>query len=180
MISCCGKRGPLPQGGFLIEILLTIGFVSAIITGAIANSKGRAPLKWGVFGLCLPVIALIAVAIVDDYIPPGSGTATPTSPTTPIRHPTRPRPKTGGLHEPLDPPCLDSDHGGGTASHTRDGQRQSNSQLLGRHLLATGTRLLVQGRGAHKRFLAGWQVAPRCLALRLGKPCTTTSCHLTA
>ena len=53
-----------------MEILFGIGLLSAVLTGVIAERKGRAPLKWAVFGFFVPVISLIVALIVDDYVPP--------------------------------------------------------------------------------------------------------------
>ncbi|MXZ54651.1 MAG: hypothetical protein F4Z14_00540 [Gammaproteobacteria bacterium] len=42
----------------------------ALLTGYIAERKGRDPIKWAIFGFFVPVVALLIVAIVDDYVPP--------------------------------------------------------------------------------------------------------------
>lgn len=58
-------------GNFALGLLwLVLWLGVAYLTGKIADGKGRAPGKWFVFGLIFPVIALVIVAIVDDYVSP--------------------------------------------------------------------------------------------------------------
>ena len=62
----------------------TVDVGLALLTGYIAERKGRDPIKWAIFGFFVPVVALLIVAIVDDYVPPRNGTAPPTGrPTIP-------------------------------------------------------------------------------------------------
>ena len=53
-----------------MEFMFFGAVAMAVLTGYIAERKGRAPLKWAVFGFFMPIVALIIVAVMDDYIHP--------------------------------------------------------------------------------------------------------------
>jgi len=63
-----------------MEVLIVVGFAFAALTGYIAERKGRNPIKWAIFGFFALVLALIIVAIVDDYVPPRERYGTPYKP----------------------------------------------------------------------------------------------------
>ena len=51
-------------------VLLILHVGLAAFTVNIAERKGRSVGKWMVFALLFSIIALIVVAIMDDYVPP--------------------------------------------------------------------------------------------------------------
>ena len=53
-----------------MEFLIVVGGAFAALTCHVAARKGRDPVKWAIFGFFLPVVALLLVAIMDDYVPP--------------------------------------------------------------------------------------------------------------
>ena len=50
--------------------LLCLYLAGVAVTASLAERKGRAFGKWLVFGLLCAPLALVIVAILDDYVPP--------------------------------------------------------------------------------------------------------------
>ena len=46
-------------------IWLVVASLAALIAAKVAKGKGRRPVRWAVFGFLFPLIAVIAVLVVD-------------------------------------------------------------------------------------------------------------------
>jgi hypothetical protein len=53
-----------------LEVLLIISLVGAFLSGLYADEKRRNVFGWAVFGFLFPVIAVIAISLVERRAPP--------------------------------------------------------------------------------------------------------------
>lgn len=50
-------------------IYIVLSLIGTIVAAIVASGKQRNTLGWGIFGLCLPVIAIVAVLCVPPLAP---------------------------------------------------------------------------------------------------------------